>query len=85
MTNRPHLTKWNPTNPVDTRKNTNRLLEMVENEEIDKYTVILMCVKWMSEEDVTEMMRVNELFEDEDEEEEDDRSELPWDYGKHFD
>lgn len=64
MTNRPHLTKWNPTNPVDVRKNTNRLLEMVENEEIDKYTVILMCLKWMSEDEVTEMMRVNELFEE---------------------
>jgi hypothetical protein len=64
MTNRPHLTKWNPTNPVDVRKNTNKLLEMVENEEIDKYTVILMCLKWMSEDDVTEMMRANELFEE---------------------
>ena len=67
MTNRPHLTKWNPTNPVDVRKNTNKLLEMVENEEIDKYTVILMCVKWMSEDQVTEMMRVNELLEEDEE------------------
>ena len=71
MTNRPHLTKWNPTNPIDVRKNTNRLLEMVENEEIDKYTVILMCVKWMSEDDVTEMMRVNELFEEDEEDDAD--------------
>ena len=68
MTNRPHLTKWNPANPVDVRKNTNRLLEMVENEEIDKYTVILMCVKYMSEDDVTNMMRLNELLEDEEDE-----------------
>ena len=67
MTNRPYLTKWNPTNPVDVRKNTNKLLEMVENEEIDKYTVILRCVKWMSEDQVTEMMRVNELFEEDEE------------------
>lgn len=68
MTNRPHLTKWNPTNPVDVRKNTNRLLEMVENEEIDKYTVILMCVKYMSEDDVTDMMRLNEILEEDEEE-----------------
>jgi hypothetical protein len=67
MINRPHLTKCNPTNPIDVRKNTNRLLEMVENEEIDKYTVILMCLKYMSEDEVTEMMRVNELFEEEEE------------------
>ena len=65
MTNRPHLTKWTTTNPVDVRKNTNKLLKMVEEGLIDKYTVILMCVKWMSEDDVTEMMRVNELFEEE--------------------
>lgn len=68
MTNRPHLTKWNPTNPVDVRKNTNKLLEMVENEEIDKYTVILMCVKYMSEDDVTDMMRLNEILEEDEEE-----------------
>ena len=68
MTNIPHLTKWNPTNPVDVRKNTNRLLEMVENEEIDKYTVILMCVKYMSEDDVTDMMRLNEILEEDEEE-----------------
>ena len=67
MTNRPHLTKWNPTNPIDVRKNTNRLLEMVENEEIDKYTVILMCVKYMSEDDVTNMMRLNEILGEEEE------------------
>lgn len=65
MTNRPHLTKWTTTNPVDVRKNTNKLLKMVEEGLIDKYTVILMCVKWMSEDEVTEMMRVNELIEDE--------------------
>ncbi len=71
MTNRPHLTKWNPTNPVDVRKNTNKLLEMVENGVVDKYTVILMCVKWMSEDEVTEMMRVNELFKEDEEDDAD--------------
>ena len=72
MTNRYHLTKWNPTNPVDVRKNTNKLLEMVENGDVDKYTLILMCVKWMSEDDVTEMMKANELFEEDEEDDDND-------------
>lgn len=71
MTDRPHLTKWNPTNPVDVRKNSIKLLEMVENGDVDKYTVILMCVKWMSEDEVTEMMRVNDLFEEDEEDDAD--------------
>jgi hypothetical protein len=69
MTNRPYLTKWNPTNPIDVRKNTNKLLEMVEDGEIDKYTVILMCVKYMSEDDVTDMMRLNEILEEDEDDE----------------
>jgi hypothetical protein len=40
---------------------------MVENGEVDKYTVILMCVKYMSEDDVTDMMRINELLEEDEE------------------
>lgn len=71
MTDRPHLTKWTPTNHIDVRKNTNKFLEMVENGLIDGYTAILMCVKWMSEDDVTEMMRVNELFEEDEEDDAD--------------
>jgi hypothetical protein len=71
MTNRPHLTKWNPTNKIDVRKNTNKFLEMYENGLIDGYTAILMCTKWMSEDDVTEMMRANELLEEDEEDEED--------------
>ena len=66
MTN---FTRGNPNNPIDVRKNTNRLLEMVDEGLIDPKTVVLMCVKWMSEYQVTEMMRVNELFEDEEDEE----------------
>jgi hypothetical protein len=71
MTDKLHLTKWNPNHLVDGRKNTNKLLDMVEEGLIDKYTVILMCVKWMSEDDVTEMMRANELFEEDEEDDAD--------------
>lgn len=55
----------------NTRKSTNRLLEMVENGSIDPKDVVMMCVKYMSEDDVDEMCRINEVFiEDEEEEEE---------------
>lgn len=56
----------------ETRKSTNRLLEMVENGSIDPKAVVMMCVKFMSEDDVDEMCRINEVFvEEEDEEDED--------------
>jgi hypothetical protein len=54
----------------NTRKSTNRLLEMVENGSIDPKDVVMMCVKFMSEDDVDEMCRINEVFM-EDEEDED--------------
>ena len=78
----------------NTRKSTNRLLEMVENGSIDPKDVVMMCVKFMSEDDVDEMCRINEVFVEEDEDEEEDeesfdpdgrRAEMPWDYGRHFD
>jgi hypothetical protein len=50
------------------RDKTNKLLEMVENEEISRDTVIMACVKYMSEDDVADMMKVNEM-DNEDEEE----------------
>lgn len=57
----------------NTRKSTNRLLEMVENGSIDPKDVVMMCVKFMSEDDVDEMCRINEVFiEDEDDEEEEE-------------
>lgn len=52
------------------RKATNKILEMVEEQVLDPKEVVLMCLKWMSEEQVKDMARVYELFEEEDEEEE---------------
>jgi cytoplasmic iron level regulating protein YaaA (DUF328/UPF0246 family) len=49
------------------RQYTNKLLEMVENGLLDKDQVILACVKYMSEDDVEDMMHVNEMLIDEDE------------------
>ena len=59
--------KYGKLYPVSERKNnmprkqTNRLLEMIENEEISKDTVIMACVKYMSEADVADMMEANEI------------------------
>lgn len=51
------------------RKYTNKILEMVEEGMLDKDTVIMACVKYMSEDDVRDMMEANEfLIEDEDDE-----------------
>jgi hypothetical protein len=52
-----------------TREYTNKLLEMVEEGLLDRDTVIMACVKYMSESDVQDMMESNEFvpYEDEDE------------------
>jgi hypothetical protein len=57
-----------------TRKYTNMLLEMIEDGLLDRDTVIMACVKFMSEDEVQDMMEANEFipeqFEDEDEQDE---------------
>lgn len=57
-----------------TRQATNKLLELIEEGMLDRDTVIMACVKYMSEDDVAEMCRVNEFFdiEEPDEPEEDE-------------
>ena len=60
-----------------TRKFTNQLLEMVEEGLLDKDQVILACVKYMSEDDVRDMMEANEMLldEEEDDDQDDDQEE----------
>lgn len=58
-----------------TRKVTNRILEAVETGELDRDTVIMACLKYMSEDDVADMARANEFFfflPDDDQKENDD-------------
>lgn len=50
------------------REATNKLLEMVEEGILCKDTVITACVKYMSEDDVAEMMHINEMNIEEDDE-----------------
>lgn len=55
-----------------TREVTNKLLELVEEGIINKDTLIMACLKYMSEDEVADMAHVNELLNDEDEDEEDE-------------
>jgi len=49
------------------REYTNKLLEMIEEGLLDKDEVIMACVKYMSEDDVKDMMHYNDLIIREDE------------------
>jgi hypothetical protein len=55
-----------------TRQTTNKLLEMVEEGLLDKDTLIMACLKYMSEDEVADMAHHNELLNDEENEDEDD-------------
>ena len=57
-----------------TREVTNQILEDIEHGILDKDTVIMSCLKYMSEDDVADMAHINELLpadEDEDDYEDD--------------
>ena len=58
-----------------TREATNRLLEMVEEGALDRDTVIMACVKYMSEDDVADMCHANEFFDLDDEDDDEEASE----------
>ena len=55
-----------------TRQATDKILEMVEQGILDKDTVIMSCLKYMSEDDVADMAHSNEFFINEEEYEEDE-------------
>ena len=59
----------------DVRQATNQVLEMVEEGILDKDTVIMSCLKYMSEDDVADMAQMNEFFYDDSESDDDDDSE----------
>lgn len=43
------------------RKATNKILEMIDECVLDPKDVVMMCLKWMSEEEVLQMMIANEI------------------------
>ena len=55
-----------------TRQATDKILEMVEEGILDKDTVIMSCLKYMSEDDVADMAYSNEFFINEEEYDEED-------------
>ena len=56
----------------DVRQATDKILEMVEEGMLDKDTVIMSCLKYMSEDDVADMAHSNEFFINEEDDEEDE-------------
>jgi hypothetical protein len=60
---------------MDVRKTTNKVLEMADEGLISYRTLAEMALKWMSEDDVAEMCKANELLPDDEEDEEDDEDE----------
>lgn len=49
-----------------TRKVTNQLIEMVEEGLLDSHTLIVACLKYMSEAEVEDMAHINGFIEEED-------------------
>lgn len=58
-----------------TRQATERVLEMVEDGLLDRDTVIMACLKYMSEDDVADMAHANEFFCDDDDDDDDEGDE----------
>jgi len=62
---------------VNVRQATDKILEMVEEGILDKDTVIMACLKYMSEDDVADMAHCNEFFLEDEEDEEFTEDETP--------
>lgn len=67
MTTRPKYFRDDSIRP-DIRVTTNKVLEMIDEGLLDPKQVVLMCLKWMSEEEVKEMCKANELDLDQEDE-----------------
>lgn len=55
-----------------TRQTTNKLIELVEDGLLDKDYLIRACLSYMSEDDVADMARHNEIIDSDDEDHSDD-------------
>lgn len=51
------------------RETTNKVMELVDEGVLNPRDVLLMALKWMSEDDVKSMAEANELFKEEEDEE----------------
>ena len=59
-----------------TRDFSTKLLDMIDDGLLDKDTVIMACVKYMSEDDVRDMMFANDFVEDTDDWDEDEEPDV---------
>jgi hypothetical protein len=55
---------------TETRKATKRLLDMVDDGGLDTMMALQMCLDWLSEAEVAEMLEANDLLEDDEAEDE---------------
>ena len=55
-----------------TREATNKILDMIDEGILDRDTVIMACLKYMSEDEVADMAAINEFIEEEEEEDEEE-------------
>lgn len=53
---------------METRKTTNKILELIDDGMISARDVVTVCLKWMSEDDVADMCRANDVYFEEDDE-----------------
>ncbi len=53
---------------METRKATNKVLEMAEEGLISYRDLVIMALKWMSEDDVAAMLKANEVITEDEEE-----------------
>ena len=61
-----------------TREATNKILELIEEGVLDRDTVIMAALKYMSEDEVADMARANEFFDEDSYYEDDDDMEWDW-------
>ena len=55
-----------------TRQTTNKLIELIEDGLLDKDYLISACLSYMSEDDVADMARYNEIIDSDEEDHSDD-------------
>lgn len=63
-----------------TRQYTDQLLEMIQEGMLDRDTVIMACCKYMSEDEVQDMMEANDFVPEEEEEDDEEWSPYTADY-----
>jgi len=59
-----------------TRKATNKILELIEEGILDKDSVIMACLKYMSEDEVADMAHANEFILEEEADDDSNSEEL---------